>query len=95
VSGIWKTESEEYEDNMNRMAADVGEWGNDDLSELEDGAVVMLHPLPGNPLHRKPVRAVFSSGYFYCDGTKPENGPDYYWGDVLTYCRIEQGTADP
>ena len=53
---------------------------------LEDGAAIVLHPRPGNPLHSKPVNAIYSSGYFYCEGTPPKEGPDYYLGDVLRYC---------
>jgi len=81
MAGIWKTESEEYEDHMNEMACDVG-IGIEDLS---DGDRVRLHPNASNPLHKRPVMATYSSGYFYCDGSRYEDGPDYYFGDVLTY----------
>ena len=56
-----------------------------DFENLSDGAVVVLHPNAGNPLHKKPIRATYAGGYFYCDGTNPEEGPDYYWRDVLTF----------
>ena len=59
------------------------------IDELYDGARVRLVPLPENPLHRRPVLATFSGGYFFADGTPPEEGPDYYMGDVLRYCQIE------
>ena len=45
-----------------------------------------LHPNASNPIHKRPVEATYSNGYFYCDGTSPMDGPDYYFGDVLTYC---------
>lgn len=57
-----------------------------DFEALDDGAEIILHPLPGNPLHKKPVKAIMSGGYFYCEGTNPTDGPDYYFGDVLRYC---------
>ena len=56
-----------------------------DVESLNDGDRVRLHPNASNPLHRSPVMATYSSGYFYCDGTDPMDGPDYYVGDVLTY----------
>lgn len=59
-----------------------------DLNTLMDGQRVLLKPLPGNPLHKAPVMATFSSGYFYCDSTDPMDGPDYYWRDVLVYNEI-------
>lgn len=46
---------------------------------------LILHPNWNNPIHKKPVKATYYSGYFYCAGTKPEDGPDYYLGDVLKY----------
>lgn len=57
-----------------------------DIENLQDGERVTLYPLPDNPLHKKPVSAIYSGGYFYCDGSRPEDGPDYYFGDVLTFC---------
>jgi hypothetical protein len=57
-----------------------------DIDKLENGQRVKLFPLPGNPLHRVPVFATFSDGYFCCEGSNPYDGPDYYWGDILTYC---------
>lgn len=56
-----------------------------DFQNLEDGARIKLHPCVGNPLHDEPVMAIYQSGYFYCDGSNPVDGPDYYLGDVLTY----------
>lgn len=46
---------------------------------------VKLYPNDANPIHRAPVMATYLSGYFYCDGTDPLDGPDYYFGDVLTF----------
>lgn len=59
---------------------DMTEYAN-----LEDGDRVRLYPNDQNPLHKAPIMATFSGGYFYCDGTDPISGPDYYLGDVLTY----------
>lgn len=56
-----------------------------DFDNLQDGDRVMLFPNNANPLHKRATAATYSSGYFYCDGTNPLDGPDYYWGDVLTY----------
>ena len=56
-----------------------------DFDKLNDGERITLYPLPDNPLHSEPVKATFASGYFYCDGSPPEEGPDYYLGDVLKY----------
>lgn len=55
------------------------------IESLCDGDRVTLHPNASNPIHKRPVGATFSGGYFYCDGTDPTEGPDYYFGDVLTY----------
>ena len=61
------------------------------LESLMDGDRVTLYPNATNPLHKRPVAAHFSGGYFYCDGTEPADGPDYYFGDVLTFNdRIER-----
>ena len=56
-----------------------------DFDALNDGDRVILYPLPTNPLHKKPVRASYQSGFFYCDETDPMDGPDYYLRDVLAY----------
>ena len=56
-----------------------------DFDNLQDGDLVTLHPNAANPLHRKPIEAMYQSGYFYCQGTPPTEGPDYYLGDVLKY----------
>lgn len=56
-----------------------------DFESLKDGDKVLLYPNDYNPLHKKPIVALYSDGYFYCDGTSPQEGPDYYLGDVSTY----------
>lgn len=58
------------------------------VSALADHTRLRLHPKPDNPLHSKPCEGFIMRGYFYLDPPvgKPENGPDYYVGDVLTYC---------
>lgn len=56
-----------------------------DFENLSDGDHITLYPNSDNPIHSKPVNAYFFSGYFCCDGTPPEDGPDYYWGDVFRY----------
>jgi hypothetical protein len=56
-----------------------------DFDQIEDGATVMLIPNVHNPLHRSMVKALYSGGYFYCEGTNPTEGPDYYLGDVARY----------
>ena len=56
-----------------------------DFDNLEDGQQITLVPNEDNPLHSMPVKATYSAGYFYCEGSKPEDGPDYYMGDVLAY----------
>ncbi len=56
-----------------------------DFEHLEDGERITLYPNADNPLHKKPVTATYSGGYFYCDGSDLMEGPDYYLGDVLDY----------
>ena len=56
-----------------------------DFENLEDGQRIVLHPNEMNPLHKEPVTATFSGGYFFCDGSDKAAGPDYYWRDVLAY----------
>lgn len=56
-----------------------------DFNKLSDGARIALHPNADNPLHKRPILATYQNGYFYCDGTPPTDGPDYYLGDVLAY----------
>lgn len=57
-----------------------------DIENLEDGATVTIHPLPCNPLITKPSQATYSSGYFYLTNSpSAEVGPDFYFGDFLTY----------
>lgn len=63
-----------------------------DFQNIEDGSEVVLYPNKGNPLHKKPVTAHYTGGYFYCAGTRPEDGPDYYLGDVL---KFNEGFAIP
>ena len=65
-----------------------------DFENLHDGQRVRLFPAPSNPIHRAPVSATFSGGYFYCDGTPPTEGPDYYFGDILLYCKGFTGETD-
>lgn len=57
-----------------------------DFDQIDDGASVMLIPNANNPLHRSMTKAVYADGYFYCDGSNPVDGPDYYLGDVARYC---------
>lgn len=56
-----------------------------DFENLKDGDVVTLHLNSHNPLHTKPVRATFAGGYYYCEGTDPMDGPDYYFRDVVQF----------
>ena len=56
-----------------------------DFVNLKNNTRVTLYPAPDNPLHSEPVNAIFSNGYFYCDGSAAEDGPDYYLGDVLKF----------
>ena len=55
------------------------------LESLADGTRVRLFPNDANPLHKKPVVATYTGGYFFCDGSDPSDGPDYYFRDVLMY----------
>lgn len=57
-----------------------------DFYRIKDGQYVMLFPNDNNLLHSFPVKALYQSGYFYCDMSNPELGPDYYLGDVSKYC---------
>lgn len=56
-----------------------------DFDKLKEGQRITLHPLPDNPLHSKPVRCTYVQGFFYCDGSDPIGGPDYYLGDIIKY----------
>jgi len=56
-----------------------------EIEALSDGDAVTLHPNDANPLHKQPVKATYSGGYFFCEGSDPMDGPDYYFGDVLAY----------
>ena len=56
-----------------------------DFDNIKNFDRVVLHPNNKNPLHKKQVVATFVDGYFYCDGSSPENGPDYYVGDVFKF----------
>jgi hypothetical protein len=64
---------------------DMSEHMRTDFENLPDGSVITLHPNDANPLHKEPVKATYSQGYFYCEGTNPMDGPDYYFRDVLQY----------
>jgi len=57
-----------------------------DFSAIEDGEHITLYPNDDNPIHKTPIGAFYQSGYFYCDGTDPCEWPDYYLGDVSTFC---------
>ena len=56
-----------------------------DFETLSDGDKIKLWPTFDNPLHKYPVDVTYSGGYFYCEGSNPVDGPDYYFGDVLKY----------
>lgn len=58
-----------------------------DFQSLEDGARVVLYPDDTNPLHREPVKAIFQGGYFFCDGSTAEEGPDYSLKEAAQYTR--------
>ena len=55
------------------------------FEDLQNGDRVRLHPNEDNPIHKTPKAATFSDGYFFCDGSDPRDGPDYYVRDVLLY----------
>ena len=57
-----------------------------DFDAIPDGATIILHPREANPLHRAPVEATHSIGFFYCKGSDPTDGPDYWVGDVRMFC---------
>lgn len=63
-----------------------------DFESLENGQRITLHPNSNNPLHKEPIGAFFSDGYFYCDGNDGTDGPDYYFGDVA---RFNEGFTVP
>lgn len=56
-----------------------------DFDSLRDGDRITLVPNEDNPIHIEPVQATYAGGYFYCVGSDPMGGPDYYLGDVLRY----------
>lgn len=60
----------------------------EDLNKVEDGARIRLTPNDQNPIHKSPVLATFSRGYFLCDGSNPIDGPDYYFRDVFMFNNI-------
>jgi len=70
-----------------------------DFSSLQDGARITLYPQPDNPLHCKPVAATYQSGFFYCDGTPPEQMPDYCMRDITEaiagFDFLESSTSSP
>ena len=55
------------------------------LNSVEDGSKVMITPNVDNPIHKQPVEATFSGGYFMCEGSDPMDGPDYYFRDVFQF----------
>lgn len=57
-----------------------------DFENIPEDADVILHPAEANPVHREPVKAMRIGIYFFCEGTDPERGPDYYLGDVAAFC---------
>ena len=56
-----------------------------DFENIKDGMKIRLHPNKTNLLHKKPVIATYSNGYYYCNGSDPTQGPDYYFRDVSLY----------
>ena len=56
-----------------------------DINNLNDGDRITLYPRQDNPLHKDPIKATYSAGYFYCDGSGLVGAPDYYHGDVLKF----------
>ena len=58
-----------------------------DFDNIPDDTRITLHPRENNPLHKKPVEAIYARGCFYCTGSDPLDGPDYYLGDVATHNR--------
>ena len=56
-----------------------------DFEAILDGQKIRLFPKSNNPLHKKPFIAIHQYGYFYCEGTRPTEGADYYFGDVAMY----------
>ena len=56
-----------------------------DFQNIKDGTKVTIYPNEENPIHSQPVEATFLGGYFYCRGSNPYEGPDYYLGDVFRY----------
>lgn len=56
-----------------------------DFENIKDGQKIRLFPNSNNPLHKRPFVATHHAGYFYCEGTRPTEGADYYFGDVATY----------
>lgn len=57
----------------------------EDFENIREGQKVTLYPNDINPLHKRPVKALFSGGYFFCENSNVAEGPDYYLGDVLMY----------
>ena len=55
------------------------------IEDLRNGDRVRLYPKADNPIHKTPKAATFLDGYFFCDGSDPRDGPDYYVRDVLLY----------
>ena len=58
-----------------------------DFENLQDGQRVRLFPRPNNSLHKAPTVLTFDGRDFWSDDPKQvAKGPDYYLGDVLTFC---------
>ena len=75
-----------YSKDIARSYLPIGEQGmRFDFDKISNGSRVRLFPRENNPIHKKPVNATYADGYFFCDGSKPELGADYYLGDVATY----------
>lgn len=47
------------------------------FSRVCSGQRVLLHPKSDNPFHRKPVKAVFLEGSYFCEDREERGQPDY------------------
>lgn len=56
-----------------------------DFENIEPNTALFLHPNESNPIHQKRIACFYDGMYFFGAGTQPEEGPDYYLGDVLQY----------
>src|SRR3546814_17740029 len=66
-----------------------------DFDAIEDDAEVMLIPKASNTHHRSMVKAIYSGGTFYCDGSTTEEGPHHYTGDTAPYKAGRAGATSP